>query len=102
MPKRVGHLYRTMCDKDQIRAAIKRGSEKKKKRHDVRDVLKDPEKYVDKVYKLVITDSYVPTVPKVRRIRDISSGKDRDLTIVPFYPDGIMHQLVVMAMEPVT
>ena len=101
MPKRVGHLYETMCDKDQIRTAIKRGSEKKKKRHDVRQVMKDPEKYVDKVYDLLINDSYVPTVPKVRRIRDTSSGKDRDLTIVPFYPDGIMHQLVVMAMEPV-
>ena len=101
MPKRVGHLYEKMCDKDLIREAIKNGSKHKRKRHDVQRVLRDMDKFVDKVYSLVITGSYVPTVPKVRHIHDKSSGKERDITVVPFYPDGIMHQLVVMAMEPV-
>lgn len=99
MPKRVGHLYEKMCDKDQIRLAIKNGSKKKKKRRDVRQVLNNPEKYVEKVYSLLINGTYVPTIPKVRHIKDNSSGKDRDITTVPFYPDGIMHQLIVMAME---
>jgi len=99
MPKRVGHLYEKMCDKDQIRLAIKNGSKKKKKRRDVRQVLNNPEKYVEKVYSLLINGTYVPTIPKVRHIKDSSSGKDRDITTVPFYPDGIMHQLIVMAME---
>ncbi len=101
MPKRVGHLYEKMCDRDQIRLAIKNGSKKKKKRRDVQQVLKNPEKYVEKVYSLLINGTYVPTIPKVRHIKDSSSGKDRDITTVPFYPDGIMHQLAVMAMEPV-
>lgn len=101
MPKRVGHLYEKMCIKDQIRLAIKNGSKKKKHRRDVRRVLKDPEKYVDKVYNLLINGTYTPTTPKVKHIHDKSCGKDRDITIVPFYPDGIIHQLIVMAMEPV-
>lgn len=101
MPKRVGHIYERMLDKDLIRAAIKKGSQKKRHRRDVRTVLKNPEKYVDKVYELVLNDSYVPTIPKVRRIYDKSSGKERDINIVPFYPDGIMHQLTVMAMHDV-
>ena len=101
MPKRVGHLYETMCDKDLIRLAIKNGSKHKKKRWDVKLVLRNPEKYVDKIYDLVIHDSYVPSEPKIKHIHDKTCGKDRDITIVPFYPDGIMHQLVVMAMKDV-
>lgn len=101
MPKRVGHLYERMCDKELIRAAIKKGSKGKKKRRDVQRVLKDPEKYVDKVYELLVTDTYIPTPPKTKRIFDKSSGKEREINIVPFYPDGIMHQLCVMAMHDV-
>ena len=101
MPKRVGHLYEKMCDKDQIRLAIKNGSKKKKHRRDVRRVLKNPEKYVDKVYDLLTTGSYTPTPPKVKHIHDKSCGKDRDITIVPFYPAGIIHQLIVMAMQDI-
>lgn len=101
MPKRVGHLYEKMCDKDLIREAIRKGSKHKKKRWDVKLVMKKPEKYVEKIYDLVIHGRYVPTPPKIKRIHDKTCDKERDITIVPFYPDGIMHQLVVMAMEPV-
>ena len=101
MPKRVGHLYEKMCVKDLIREAIRKGSKHKKKRWDVKLVLKNPEKYVDKVYDLLIHGTYEPSTPKVKHIRDQSSNKDRDIIIVPFYPDGIIHQLVVMAMQDV-
>ena len=101
MPKRVGHLYERMLDKDLIRAAIKKGSKGKRKRWDVKKVLKNPDKYVEKVYQLILNDSYVPTKPKVKHIFDKSSNKERDINIVPFYPDGIMHQLIVMAMQDV-
>lgn len=101
MPKRVGHIYERMCDKDLIRTAIKKGSLGKKKRDDVKEVLKNPEGYVDKIYNHLLNDSYVPTPPKTKHIRDKSSGKDRIINMVPFYPDGIMHQLIVMAMQDV-
>lgn len=101
MPKRVGHLYEKMCGKDLIREAIRKGSKHKKKRWDVKMVMKNPEKYVDKIYDLVIHGRYVPTQPKIKRIHDKTCDKERDITIVPFYPDGIMHQLVVMAMQDV-
>lgn len=101
MPKRVGYLYQRMCDKDLIRKAILEGSRGKKKRWDVVGVMKDVEGYVDKVYELLITHSFVPTPPKRKSIFDKTCQKERTIMIVPFYPDGIMHQLCVMVMQDV-
>lgn len=101
MPKRVGYLYEKMCDKALIRLAIREGSKGKKKRWDVKLVLKDPEKYVDEIHRLLVTERYIPTTPRKKRIYDKSCCKWRDIKIVPFFPDGIMHQLCVMAMKDV-
>lgn len=101
MPKRVGHLYEKMCDKDAIRLAIIEGTRGKRGRWDVEEVLADVDGYIEKAYRLLMTESYIPTVPKSKVIFDKSSQKQRVIRIVPFYPDGLMHQLCVMAMEDV-
>lgn len=101
MPKRIGYLYQKMCDKNLIREAIKEGSRGKKKRWDVVEVMKDVEGTVDKIYELLVTHSFVPTPPKRKLIFDRTCQKNRTIMIVPFFPDGIMHQLCVMVMEPV-
>jgi len=90
-----------MCDKDTIRKAIIKGSIGKKKRHDVKIVMDDIEAHVDKIYNLLTEESFVPTIPKTVKIKDASSGKEREISIVPYYPDGIMHQLCVEVMRPV-
>lgn len=101
MPKKVGHLYEKMCDKTAIRTAIIEGTKGKRGRWDVEKVLADVDGYVDRAYRLLTTESYVPTVPKSKIIFDKSSQKQRIIRIVPFYPDGLMHQLCVMAMKDV-
>jgi len=101
MPKRVGFLYEQMVDKDNIRLAIRRGAKGKRKRWDVKDVVAREDVYVEKIHNLIATDSFVPTKPKQRDVYDPSSQKWRKINVVPFYPDGIMHQLIVLVMEPV-
>lgn len=101
MPKRVGHLYTKMLDTKTIKHCIIKGSKGKKKRHDVRIVLRDPDKYARKVLKLLRTETYVPTIPRKKTIYDKSCGKERDIKIVPYYPDGIIQQLAVYAMKDV-
>ena len=101
MPKKVGYLYDRMCDKDLIRTAIREGTRGKRKRWDVKEVLADVEGYVDKAYEMLIHHAYVPTVPRLKTIFDRTCMKERVIEIVPFYPDGLMHQLCVMAMEDV-
>lgn len=99
--KRVGYIYEKMENKDLIRNVIIKGARGKSKRWDVKLVLTDVDKYVDKVYGLVVNRSYVPTVPRRRKIKDASSGKERIISVVPYYPDGIMHQLAAEVLKPV-
>ncbi len=101
MPKRVGYLYQAMLDKDLIRVAIKAGAKKKHDRWDVKPVLADVDGHVDKIYDMIGSGSYTPTPPKKKEIYDRCGCKTRVIYVVPFFPDGIMHQLMVMVMQPV-
>lgn len=101
MPKKVGFLYDKMCDKELIRAAIKEGSKGKKKRWDVKRVLNDVDYYVDKVYWLLVNEKYHAKAPKRKQIYDRTCLKERTIYIVPFFPDGIVHQLCVMVSTDV-
>ena len=101
MSKRKGHLYELMLNKTLIKSVILKGSVGKKKRNDVKTVLADVDGYTDKIYNLVKTESYIPTTPRRKIIHDASSGKEREIGIVPYYPDGIMHQLCVEVLKPI-
>ena len=99
--KRVGYLYNKMLNKELIRQVIEDSAKGKHKRHDVQKALENINKTIDKVYDLVLNDSYVPTKPHNVTIHDKSSNKQRVIGVVPFYPDGIMHRLVTEVMKPV-
>lgn len=101
MPKRVGFLYEKMADRDFIRRCILRAADHKHGRNEVRRVLRDLEGYVDKMYELVVTESFEPSTPKEKEIYDPSSQKWRKIQVVPFFPDGVMHWMLVEAMRPV-
>lgn len=101
MPKRKGFLYDLMLDKDYIRHCILKGAEHKHKRWDVKIVLNNLEYYVDKVYEILSTFSYVPTIPKKKLIHDDSSDKDREIAVQPYYHDGIIHQVVTDTLKPI-
>ena len=94
-------MYDKMLDKDLIRFVILDSARHKYRRREVRKVLTHLEKYVERTYKILSEGSYVPTRPKLKTIYDNSSQKQRELKIVPFWPDGIVHRLLVEAMKPV-
>lgn len=100
MPKRVGYLYDKMVNRDMIRLAILRGSKGKRTRWDVKDVVADVDGYVEKMYSILEAGAYVPSVPRQKVIYDTCGQKNRTIYVVPFFPDGIMHQLMVMVMQP--
>ena len=101
MPKRTGHLYEKMLNRKLIRYVIIEGSKHKRKRHDVTRVMKDVDGYVEKVYDLLANDDFVPSIPKHVTIHDNCSNKEREIGVVPFYPDGIIHRLIVEVARPV-
>lgn len=61
MPKRIGFLYEKMADKGFIRRVILEASRGKRKRREVRRVLKNLDEYVDKTYDMIVSESFVPT-----------------------------------------
>lgn len=100
MPKRVGNIYGRMSNPDFIRYCIRIGTKesKKRKRKDVQRVLADEDGYVEQMRNIVISRSYRPAVPRKRIIYDPCSQKKREISSVPFFPDGLMHIMVVQAM----
>lgn len=101
MPKRVGFLYQRMCDKELIRTAIINASDHKRHRHDVQKVILHLDKYVEKTYELLISESYKPSMPKNKERYDTACQKTRVISVVPFWPDGVIHQLMVLVMKDV-
>ena len=101
MPKKVGFLYDKMLDRAFIRSVILEAAHGRRSRHDIATVLADLDNRVEQVYQMLATDSYVPSMPKVRTIYDESSQKWRNIKMVPFWPDGVVQWVIVAAMKPV-
>lgn len=101
MPKRVGHLCEKMEDMDFIRRTILTAAKGRHQRHDIRPVVNNLDHYVECTYRMIVTDSFKPTTPKEKRIYDPCSQKYRTIKVAPFWPDGVMHWLLVEAMRPV-
>lgn len=99
--KRIGYLYEKMMDEQAIEAAIRKASKGKLKRRDVVGPMKDVPGTVARIKAMLEDSSYVPTVPKTKVRIDPSSGKERVIKVVPFFPDGIMQQLAKDAMHDV-
>lgn len=100
MPKRKGFLYEWMCDKEHIREAIVYGAKGKHQRYDVKEVIDDLDSYVDKVHDLLTSQQFTPGTPRKKRTWDQCGRKWRTIEYVKFYPDGIIHTLMVMALQP--
>lgn len=101
MPKKIGFLYDKMSDRKFIRGVILDAAHGRHSRSDVAPILEDLDGYVELTYEMVVTESFVPSKPKEKDIFDESSQKWRKIKMVPFWPDGIMHWLLVSAMKPV-
>jgi hypothetical protein len=90
-----------MLDKDLIRADIISGAKNKHNRWDVKPILADIDSYVSILYDMLESNTFVPAKPRSKDVYDSCSRKTRTINVVPFFPDGVMHQLMVMVMQPV-
>lgn len=121
------NVDRNLKDKDLIRLAITKVCKNKKKRNGrptkkyryARKILAKIDEYVEKIYLIVCETekkqeairrgTYQPGdyplafEPRISGsfTRRCENGKIRSITSVPVFPDQIIHQLVIMAAEPV-
>lgn len=101
MPKRVGFLYERMKDTDFVRRCIVKAAKGKRRRRGVRQVLEDVEGYTARMVEIVRNHDFTPRQPTHRTIYDPNCEKWREISSIPFFPDAIMHQITVTAMQDV-
>lgn len=99
--KRVGYLYETMCDLDLIKLAIHKAAQGKTRKRYIRKILSNVDEYALRIRDMLVNES-VQLSPgrKVTRF-DYSCMKEREITVPKFYPDQIIHWVVMLVIEPV-
>lgn len=93
------NLYEKLVDKVKIKKAILDTAKGKSKRQDVKEVTDRIDAYVEKIF----SDMSVGTIPTEKpRTRTITEyGKERLITINPFYPNQVYDAMLGNTLEPI-
>lgn len=99
--KRYGWLYEKAFTKENIKEAIHKASQNKRKRKIVIKVLANEDYYVDKIYEMMWSFNYIPSPYSKFTIIDNGSKKVRELSKPKFYPDHIVHWCIYLILYPI-
>lgn len=99
--KRVGYLYEKMCDIDTVRRAIRNAAKGKNNRPYIAKILGDIEHYAQEILNMLQTETVRLSPNTYQNIFDTSCMKYRLITVPRFYPDQIIHWLIIMAIQPI-
>lgn len=99
--KRTGYLYETMCDIDFIKQAIHNAAKGKTNRSYIKKIMADIDGYAMKIKCMLETETIELQPNTYCQIYDNSCRKMRRITIPAFFPDQIIHWIVITAIQPV-
>lgn len=99
--KRVGYLYEKMCDLSLIRYAIRKAAQGKTYKHYIRKVLQNEEAYALRIQEMLVNESVKLSPNRQITIYDRSCSKERIITVPKFFPDQILHWVVMLIIEPI-
>lgn len=99
--KRIGHLFEKMIDRDNLKLAIQNAAKRKRNRASVKRVLNDIDKYVEKLYEILSTESFNPHSYTIREINDGIKKKKRIIAVPRFFPDQCIHHAFVQIFKEV-
>ena len=99
--KRKGNLYEEICKDSAIIIAIHQAAEHKKRRRSVNKVFANIAQYTDKLKEMLVNRTFKATPPKIMTRYDVNDHKERKIQVVPFFPDGVVHRLIVNAIRPI-
>lgn len=98
--KRYNNLYSKICEEDNIRLAIKKASNGKKKRKVVQKIIANEDYYVSELKSMLENKTYIPSPYIEKKIYDGSNKKERIIDKPKFYPDQIIHWCIMLQLEP--
>ena len=99
--KRVGYLYEKMLNLDLIKLAIHKAAQGKTTKDYIAVVLNDIETYAQNIKTMLETGDVILSPNKQIPLYDRSCEKTRIITVPKFYPDQIIHWLVMLVVESV-
>jgi hypothetical protein len=99
--KRVGYLYEKMCDLSLIRYAIRKAAQGKTYKHYIRKVLQNEEAYALRIQEMLVNESVKLSPNRQITIYDRSCSKERIITVPKFFPDQILHWVVMLVIESI-
>ena len=95
MPKRIGNLLPVMTDRNFIRGEMLEHAKKRMDDPTTVPALLHADECVAQVQHWIICGDWVPSKPIRTRHYEPSNGKLRDIDYVPFWPDGVMHWILI-------
>lgn len=99
--KRVGYLYEKMCDLTLIKLAIRKAAQGKTRKHYIAKVLANEEKYALRIQKMLLDNEVQLSPNRTITIYDRSCDKERLITVPKFFPDQILHWVLMLVIEPI-
>jgi hypothetical protein len=97
--KRYGHLYEKIYDKDNLRLAHQNARKGKTHYKEVVMVDDDPEFYINKIHEMLVSETY--STSEYKTFTKIDKGKEREIFVLPYYPDRIIQWAIVQILEPI-
>lgn len=95
MPKRIGNLLPVMTDRNFIKGVMFEHAKKRMDDPTTVPALLHADECVAQVQHWIICGDWVPSKPIHTRHYEPSNGKLRDIDYVPFWPDGVMHWILI-------
>ncbi len=95
------NLFNEMIKRQNISKAIDKAAKLKKKRNYVRKVLRNKDKYIDRLIEMFKEHSYQPGNYKQRVIQDGSRKKKRIIEVPRFIYDQLIQNCLIMQLEKV-
>lgn len=96
--KRYDHLYEKIYDLENLRKAHQHAKKGKSWYREVREIDKDPDRYLIQIQKMLVDHTYKTSDYDVFYKRD--GKKLRKIYKLPYYPDRICQWAVIQVIEP--
>ena len=98
--KRKGNFYKDIYNKQNIKMALLKASDKKHSRKNVIKVVNNIDYYVDELYDLLINKKIKLSPYKKMKIHDGANKKERIIFKPAFYPDQCIHWSLMLQLQP--
>lgn len=97
--KRYGNLYAKIWDMENVREAHRNAQRGKKHYREVQMVNADEERYLSQIQVLLRDKTF--RTSEYEMFTKSDSGKEREISKLPYFPDRIVHHCVMQILEPI-